>query len=181
MFQKIKALFLFFEGSLKSCFHNNACKSPTKKMLDFFLHILSSSHFLECTVSVHFCGPILKTLRKRWRQPRKTRQNKNKNWRWRNNGSHLTKSSPSLDCSGEGTEMCVSLLVGLRNVGTQRAQHHPASRQFFVPACIRVNATWQKASEICHFLSSKMLAFYICDRFHVEIKIWNSANDLFLA
>lgn len=37
-----------------------ACKSPTKKTMDF-LCILSSSPFLECTVGVDFCGAALKT------------------------------------------------------------------------------------------------------------------------
>lgn len=39
----------------------------------------------------------------------------------------------SLDCSGEGTEMFASLLIGLRNVGTQRTQHPHAGRQFLFP------------------------------------------------
>lgn len=34
--QEAKGIVPFFEGPLKPCFHHNACKSPTKKMMDFF-------------------------------------------------------------------------------------------------------------------------------------------------
>lgn len=156
-----------------------------RKLWIFFLRILSSSPFLECTVGVDFRGAVLKTCA---RSEGKHAKGPKRQCVWLaywvpwsfwecctwclhfecilSRMEVTQQNRVSVDCSGEGTEMCASLLIGLRNVGTQRTQHpgnlcsHMHLSECYLAESLR----------IYHFLLSKMLAFYICDRFHMEIK-----------
>lgn len=135
-------------GPLKPCFHSNAW--PASRQLRkwwIFLHILSSSPFLECTV-----GAVLKTCARSEGNHAKGLKRQCvwlaywvpwSFWeccRWCLHFECILsimevtqQNRLSLDCSGEGTEMFASLLIGLRNVGTQRTQHPHAGRQFLFP------------------------------------------------